>query len=156
MNNVKKLLLTAIALFGASLTSQAQLDQYVRWTYAAKRTSATEATVFIKATIDEGWHIYSQHVVSGPAPTVFTFGPSKAYKLVGKTSEPKPIKKYEKVFAANVTYFENEVVFQQKVRLKSAAATTVTGMLEYMVCNESRCIPPDEIKFSIPVKAAGK
>jgi AFG3 family protein len=108
--------------------------------------------VLIKATIDQGWHIYSQNVADGgPVKTSFTFAPSKEYTLVGKTAEPKPISKYEKVFNMNVGYFENSVVFQQKVKLKSAKAAAVKGKLEFMTCNDQKCLPPDEVEFSIPL-----
>jgi hypothetical protein len=148
---MKKVFLAVIALmitFGA----KAQIESHVRWSYAAKKISATEAVVLIKATIDKDWHIYSQTVKEGgPVRTSFTFAPSKEYTLVGKPVEPKPIIKYEKVFDMNVGYFENAVVFQQKIKLKSAKAAAVKGKLEFMTCNDSKCLPPDEVEFSIPL-----
>ena len=143
------LVLTALII---TLGAKAQVESHVRWSYAAKKISATEAVVFIKATIDQGWHIYSQTVKDGgPVKTEFTYTPSKEYALVGKTIEPKPITKYEKVFSMNVGYFENSVVFQQKIKLKSAKAAAVKGKLEFMTCNDSKCLPPDEVEFSIPL-----
>lgn len=131
---------------------KAQILNPVKWSYAAKRTSKTQAVVFIKATIDQGWHLYSQHVgEGGPVATSFTFAPSKDYTLVGKTTEPTPVTRYEKSFSMNVSYFEKSVVFQQKINLK-ANQTAVKGKLEYMVCNDKQCLPPDEVDFSIPVK----
>ncbi|MBB5397394.1 protein-disulfide reductase DsbD N-terminal domain-containing protein [Mucilaginibacter sp. AK015] len=148
---MKKVFLAVVALmitFGA----KAQIESHVRWSYAAKKTSATEAVVLIKATMDEGWHIYSQNVKEGgPVKTSFTFAPSKDYALVGKPVEPKPITRYEKVFGMNVGFFENSVIFQQKIKLKSAKATTVKGKLEFMTCNDSKCLPPDEVEFSVPL-----
>jgi thiol:disulfide interchange protein DsbD len=153
---MKKLLVIVFAVLGMAFSGKAQLEDPVKWTYGAKRLSAAEAVVFLKATMDKGWHIYSQKIPSGgPVKTTFTFNPSKTYTLSGATSEPKPIRKFEKTFGIEVSYFEGEVIFQQKIRLKSAAAT-VTGMLEYMTCNDLKCIPPEEVKFSIPVKALGK
>jgi hypothetical protein len=70
---------------------------------------------------------------------------------LAKPAEPTPITKYEKVFSMNVGYFENSVVFQQKIKLKSAKATAVKGKLEFMTCNDSKCLPPDEVEFSIPL-----
>jgi DsbC/DsbD-like thiol-disulfide interchange protein len=148
---MKKLFLAVTALL-ITIGAKAQVEAHVKWSYAAKKTSATEAVVLIKATIDQGWHIYSQNVKEGgPVKTSFTFAPSKEYTLVGKTSEPAPITKYEKVFSMNVGYFENSVVFQQKIKLKSAKASAVKGKLEFMTCNDSKCLPPDEVEFSIPL-----
>jgi len=148
---MKKLFLAITALL-ITIGAKAQVESHVKWAYAAKKTSPTEAVVLIKATIDKGWHIYSQNVKEGgPIKTSFTFNPSADFVLVGKPSEPTPVTKYEKTFGMNVGYFENSVVFQQKIKLKSAKATEVKGKLEFMTCNDSKCLPPDEVEFSIPL-----
>jgi thiol:disulfide interchange protein DsbD len=96
--------------------------------------------------------VYSQFVKDGgPVKTTITFSPSKDYTLIGKTMEPKPITRMEKVFNMEVGFFENVVIFQQKIKLK-AGQVTVNGKLEYMTCNDQKCLPPDDIDFSIPVK----
>jgi hypothetical protein len=148
---MKKVFLAIVAMV-ITAAAHAQIESPVRWSYAAKKTSATEATVYLKATIQKDWHIYSQTVKEGgPIKTSFTFTPSKDYAIVGKPTEPKPISKYEDVFKMNVGYFEKEVVFTQKVKLKSPKASAVTGKLEFMVCNNVKCLPPDEVEFSIPL-----
>lgn len=130
----------------------AQIEKPVTWSYAAKKVSKTEAVLYLKATIDDKWHIYSQNVKDGgPVKTTFAFSPSKDFALLGKTAEPKAITKYEDTFKMNVSYFEKSVVFQQKVKLNKAA-TTVKGKVEFMVCNDRQCLPPEEVAFSIPVK----
>jgi hypothetical protein len=148
---MKKLFL-AIAALVITAAAHAQIEAPVKWSYAAKKVSATEAVVYLKATIQKDWHIYSQTVKEGgPVKTAFTFKPSKEYATVGKPTEPKPLSKYEDVFKMNVGYFEKEVVFSQKIKLKSPKASAVTGKLEYMVCNNVKCLPPDEVEFSIPL-----
>lgn len=149
---MRRITLILSLLFFTSLGAFAQLEDPVTWSYVAKKTSPTEATVFIKASIEDNWHLYSQTVKpGGPSKTIFTFAKSKDYTLVGGTTEPKPISKFEKVFNMNVPYFEDQVVFQQKVKLKKGT-TTVKGKVEFMVCNDSKCLPPTEIEFSVPVK----
>jgi len=130
----------------------AQIEHPVTWSYAAKKINKNEAVVFLRATIQPGWHIYSQNVKDGgPIKTSFTFSPSKEYTLVGKTSEPTPITKYEEAFKMDVSYFEKTVTFQQKVKLKSANVNAIKGQLEFMVCNDRKCLPPDDVDFSIPL-----
>jgi len=147
-----KNLLIAVVIMATTLSVKAQIETPVKWSYAAKKTSPTEAVVFIKATIDAGWHIYSLNVKDGgPIKTSFTFAKSPEYTLVGKPTEPTAITKYEKTFSMNVSYFEKEVVFQQKVKLNSPNASVVKGKLEYMTCNDHKCLPPDDIEFSIPL-----
>lgn len=148
---MKKLLFAAFVLLGA-IKGQAQILTPVKWSYAAKKISNTEAVVFMKATIDDGWHIYSQNVKEGgPVKTEFTFPVSKEYTLNGKTSEPAPVTKFEKAFGMNVSYFEHSVIFQQKIKLKAGQAT-VKGSLEYMTCNDHQCLPPENLDFTIAVK----
>ena len=148
---MKKIIILSVLLLNVIML-KAQILTPVTWSYAAKKTSKTEATVYFKATIDEGWHVYSQTVKDGgPIKTTFTFPSSKEYTLVGKTIEPKPITKYEETFSMNVSYFEKSVVFSQKVKLSGAKAV-VKGTIEFMTCDDKQCLPPEEVTFSIPVK----
>lgn len=97
--------------------------------------------------------MYSQSVKDGgPVKTTFTFTPSKAYTLVGKTQEPTPVTRFEKTFDMEVSYFANAVIFQQKVKLTGPGPVTVTGKLEYMTCDDEKCLPPDELPFSVLIK----
>lgn len=148
---MKKALAIFVALF-LTMGAYAQIVTPVKWAYAAKKTSPNEVTVFLKATMDNGWHIYSQHVKDGgPIKTSFTFAKSKDYMLAGPVIEPKPLTRFEKSFSMDVSFFEKEVIFQQKIKLKSANVTAIKGQLEYMTCNDSKCLPPEDVNFSIPI-----
>lgn len=147
---MKNLFVFALALF-LSFSASSQILKPVKWSYAAKKTSKTEAILYLKATIEDRWHIYSQNMADGgPVKTSFSFVSSKTYKLSGKTAEPKAITKFEKSFEMNVSYFEKSVIFQQKIKLTGAKAL-VKGTLEFMVCDDQQCLPPETVEFSIPV-----
>jgi hypothetical protein len=149
---MKKMTIILLLVISVTIT-KAQILQPVKWAFGAKMISKDEAMIFLKATIDDGWHLYSQVVADGgPIKTTFTFFTSDKYSLVGTTTEPKPISRFEKVFNMNVGYFEHEVVFQQKIKLKGSGPVEVKGSLEYMTCNDQKCLPPEDINFSIPVK----
>ncbi len=146
-----KNLLFIFMLF-TGFAAQSQIHNPVKWSYAAKKVNDKEAVIFLKATMQPGWNIYSQNVADGgPVATSFKFTPSKAYVLNGKTIEPKPQTKFEKTFDMDVTYFQNSVVFQQKVKLQAKDAV-VKGVLEYMACNDKQCLPPKEVEFSVSIK----
>jgi hypothetical protein len=148
---MKKQISTLITLLLFAVVVNAQILAPVHWSYAAKKISSTEAVVFIKGTIDDGWHVYSQSVKEGgPVKTTITFTPSASYTLLGKTMEPTPITRNEKVFNMDVSFFEKSVIFQQKVKFKKGKII-VKGTLEYMTCNDKQCLPPEDIEFSIPV-----
>jgi hypothetical protein len=155
LKQLKMKKLWVVALAGALLVSAAaegQILKPVTWSYGAKRTGPKEVTLFFKATIDDGWHVYSQHVKEGgPIPTKFAFTASKDYVLEGPTIEPQPIIRMEKVFNMEVGFFVKSVIFQQKIKLMTGQ-TTVSGQLEFMTCNDMQCLPPTDTDFSIPVK----
>lgn len=132
--------------------SHAQILKPVKWSYKVKRLPNNEAMLMIKATLDEGWHIYStKQKEGGPTKTTFSFSPSPAYTLVGKLTEQTPIKEHNKVFDMEVLYFKTTVLFNQRLRLKSKAAV-VRGKVEFMACDNSQCLPPEEVTFSVPIK----
>lgn len=148
---MKKIIFFVAFLF-ASAASFGQILKPVKWSYASKRVSDKETVLFFKATINDGWHIYSQTVPeNGPQPTIFSFNTSKSYQLNGKVLAAKPVVKHDATFNMDVGYYKNSVVFQQKIKL-AENAPTVKGTLTYMVCNDLQCLPPEEVSFSIPVK----
>ena len=53
-----------------SVVSSAQIFTPVEWEFSQKQLSDTEIELQFKANIDEGWHLYSQHIADdGPVPT---------------------------------------------------------------------------------------
>lgn len=145
-------IITMIVFVSLWSNTTAQILHPVHWSYAAKRTSKNEAVIYIKATIDAGWHIYSVNQKDGgPIKTSFEFMPSKSYRLNGGVTEPMPLSRFEKAFDMDVLFFEEAVVFQQKITIKSATSL-VRGKVAFMTCNDQRCLPPEEIAFSIHIK----
>jgi thiol:disulfide interchange protein len=130
--------------------------QYVTWTYSQKKISADEFELSFKAKIEPTWHLYSQIESIGetvPLPTIFEFDKSKDYKLIGKTSEPKPIEHAEPVFDnAVMRYFENTATFKQKIKALTDKPFVVKGIIDGMACNETQCqkfSPTPEFSFKI-------
>ena len=150
---MKKLGLLLVAVVMTMSAAVAQIQSPVKWQVASKKINDKEAVVLIKATIQNGWHIYGQNVPDGgPIPSSFAFKPSKGFTLNGKPVENVKVKtKYEDVFKMNVPYFTNEVVFQQKVKLNSQQ-TTISGTVEFMACDKTQCLPPDEYNFTVAIK----
>ncbi|MDQ1090426.1 protein-disulfide reductase DsbD [Siphonobacter sp. SORGH_AS_1065] len=132
---------------------QAQLFNPVTWDFKAKATSPTEAVLTFQAKISRHWHIYSQHLADGgPVATSFVFNPSKEYTLVGKVDEKSNVVKgFDKTFQMDISWFENQALFTQKIKLTGNKAT-VSGKLEFMACDDERCLPPEEVAFDIPVQ----
>jgi len=131
----------------------AQILNPVKWKYVATTLNDKEVLLEIRARIDKGWHLYSQFIEQGgPVPTLFKFMPSGAYKLIGKVTEsPKPMQAFDPNFKINIAWHENGVTFSQKIELMESVAL-IKGSVEFMVCNDSQCLPPTEQNFNFTVR----
>lgn len=148
----RKVMFIFILVLLAGYGLKAQILIPVKWSYAAKRTGANTATLFLKAEMQQGWHIYSvNQAEGGPVKTSFSFKPDKGYELVGTVTEPKPLNAMDDNFGIIVSSFERSVTFLQEIKL-SQPAVTINGILEFMACNANQCLPPERLEFSIPVK----
>ena len=148
MKKLLSLLLTLIIY----TTSQAQILDPVKWSFSSKKVNDKEADLLITAKIEPGWHVYSQFIEEGgPVPTSFKFKSSPDFAVSGKISEtPKAVSAFDKNFDMQIAWHQDQVVFKQRIKVNKPK-TTVSGTLEFMVCDDERCLPPAEVDFSIPV-----
>ncbi|SDD55987.1 Disulphide bond corrector protein DsbC [Dyadobacter soli] len=146
-----KTFIIALAALVLGAAANAQILKPVKWKYTVQKVSATEAVVSISANIDKGWHIYGLTVPNdGPVKTTVTFDFDKASFPVGKIIAPKPLNHFEETFNTTVSYYEKSVTFQQKFRI-TPKSKAIRGSIEYMVCNNLQCLPPDTAEFEIPI-----
>lgn len=107
--------------------------------------------LMMQAEIAEGWHLYSQHIDDGigPVPTAFEFTENGAVKILGETEEPESIRAYDPNFEGELNFFKDQVTFSQKI--KANESTTLEGVVTYMICNDTMCLPPKDVKFTISI-----
>lgn len=135
--------------------SQAQILSPVKWSWKAEQLKDDEYNLVFTANIDKGWHLYSQFIgEGGPVPTSFVFEKNSDVQIVGKVAEAgnKVTEGMDDMFGINVKKFDERVVFTQKVKVLKN--TTLKGSVEYMVCDDSRCLPPDAKEFDFALIAA--
>jgi thiol:disulfide interchange protein DsbD len=146
------ILLFLLLLWG---NSQAQILEPVKWHFSSEHQEVNQVLLRFTATIEPGWHLYSQEVPeNGPIPTTFTFNKSDAYKPEGRVSEPRPYEEFDESFGMDIKFFKDEVVFTQIVHLKTDDPVIISGSVEFMVCDDSRCLPPTTVDFSFPLNGA--
>ncbi|GAA4960144.1 protein-disulfide reductase DsbD domain-containing protein [Algibacter aquimarinus] len=134
-------IITSLIIF-FSIFSFSQIITPVKWDTSIEKKSKNEYDIVFTAEVDDGWHLYSQHLSEGgPLPTVFKFIPSTNYKCEGKPSEEKGKEVYEEVFEMNVKYFENKAVFKQRIKTNTNKPLKIEGEISYMSCNTEKCIP---------------
>jgi thiol:disulfide interchange protein DsbD len=150
---MKKIISVAVSLL-IWVAVSAQVKNPVQWAFSSKKISADRYEVHLTATIEKGWHIYSQTTPDGgPVPTSIEYLKNPLFTLDGTTKEVGKMEQHnEPLFGVDVKQFSNKVDFVQVVKLKSKAKTVLNGSIEFMTCNDHECLPPKAIKFSIPVK----
>jgi len=124
----------------------AQIYDPVTFTTSVEKLSENEYQLISTASIEEGWHLYSQSVPEdGPIATTFTYDNTNGgFTLEGVTVEEKGHTVDDPVFKMVITYFEESAVFKQKVKVEKGEQT-IHGVVEFMVCDDQRCLPPTEV-----------
>ena len=139
--------------------SQAQILDPVDWKFDSKKINDTEFELIFTAYMDEHWAIYSQFKDSddGPLPTEFIFEENDGYELINGVVEDELNKatKYDSVFEMVVTKFYNEARFSQRIKLMSDNAT-ITGVINYMTCDDEQCIFKPDNPFLFQISASGE
>lgn len=142
-----KHLIFLLSLFTTTL-GYTQIFEPVKWSTSVEKTSETEYKLISKASIKSGWHLYSQDVPEdGPIPTTFTYDDSNgAFKIVGNTTEEKGHTINDPIFEMQIKYFEKNATFEQKIEVLGDE-TTITAFVEFMVCDDEKCLPPTEVEL---------
>lgn len=148
---MKNLLILFFALF--TLSVSAQRKDPVSWKYESKKLVNNSYQIIITATVQAPWHIYSQNTGEGPVPTKFEFKKNPLVTLDGNVAEKGNLQKnYDPNFKSEVKYYANSVQFIQTIKLKAKVKTSVSGTVEYMVCNDEQCLPPSKKSFTVAVQ----
>ena len=150
---MRKFLFTCL-FFGLGILAKAQIQNPVQWTFSAKKINATTYEIHMSAAIAGKWHMYSQTTPEGgPLPTTIEFSKNPLVTLEGTAKEVGKLQqKHEPLFGVDVKQYGSKLDFVQTVKLKSPVKTTVAGTIEFMVCDDTQCLPPSTQKFSIPLK----
>lgn len=141
----KAIALVAALLIGSVATFAQAPEATAKWSVSGKAVSDNVFELTFKASIEDGWHIYTiDHAYN---PIVIEFAESPEYSLEGtlnQVTEPTEFKG-EKVFFDSVT-------ITQLVRLTGSEAT-VTGEVSWSGCNDQFCAAPETWEFSVPLVA---
>jgi thiol:disulfide interchange protein DsbD len=138
-----------------SLQGFSQIYDPVEWSASVGKVSEAENEYLLifSAEIEAGWHLYAQDVPEdGPIPTTFSYEKNDNFELSGETEEEEGITVDDPVFGMRIKYFEDEATFQQRIILLEESAT-ITASVQFMVCDDERCLPPTLEEFTLNVPA---
>ncbi|MDR2423870.1 MAG: DUF255 domain-containing protein [Prevotellaceae bacterium] len=128
-------------------------QEFVKWTFENHKLQGNEFELSFKASISEGYYMYSMDKTEGPLPLQFDFVDGN-YELLGNMSANcKSKEKFDEGFGINVKYYDGEVVFKQKI--KASGKTTISGTVSYQACSDQQCVPGNaDFSFSVEGDAA--
>ena len=140
---MKKILAVVLLIFSMQVLF-AQVLEPVKWNGKIEKISDTEYNLIYEATIEDHWHLYSQNLPEGGAiPTEFIYNEnvvSKDFELIGKATESESTTKFDKVFEMEMTYFDYEATFTQKIKVLNPELTTIEVEVSYQACDDAKCI----------------
>lgn len=149
-----------IFLLWTCISVPAQILNPAKWKFSVQPVKDDEYEFVAHCTIEPGWHLYSTREINGdgPIPTSFRFESSPYYQLKGNLNESRPIIKKEPVFDnIELAFFENKATFRQRIKILQPASHIVfKGEVEFMLCNETQCLPPDVEEFTLIISYSGQ
>ena len=147
---MKKLIIffTALTFF-----SSAQIFEPVKWDFSQKQISENKIELTFKATIDDGWYVYSQDAGDGPVSTEFTFiNQGENYAVSNDwVQEGVPIEEFDPNFDAVLKYFKKEALFTVDIQVMSTDDFVLKGDVYFMTCDSTQCLPPEALEFSFEI-----
>ncbi len=151
---MKKMLSLFVVLFSV-FALQAQIVDPVKWTGAVEKISDTEYNLIYKATIEDHWHLYSQHLPEGGAlPTELLYDETqvgKTFKISSeKAAESKTVVLFDKVFEMDMTFFDHEATLAQRIKLLDSSVSLIKGKISYQSCDDEKCLfDEQELVFNL-------
>jgi len=145
-----KLLKHILAFLPSLLISVGIQAQHVSWKASSTPAGEGVCAITLTAEIPDGWHIYDfGPYQNGPNPTVITCSLPEGASFEGDVIPSVPPVRYDDtLFGMEIGYWEGEVSFTRMVRCGEAAGSARITV-EWMACNDSNCVPPDDVEFDV-------
>ncbi len=121
----------------------------VSWDTEWEEIGNAQYRLIFNATIEEGWHIFSQYSPEGGSqPAFFEFLETDVYKRIGPVIEPTPEAYYNDVFEVTEQIFKDKVRFEQVVEIYDLSKP-IEITLYYQVCKELCISASEDFTFQI-------
>ncbi len=144
---------TFLALILVAMTigiTSGQIYDPVKWSSSFEHLGGDDFVLIHKATIEDGWSVYSQFLESdeGPVATTLNHDAGTHYELVGEAEESGDKKEgFDEIFEMNVTKFFHTVTLRQQIKLLEAG--NISGYINFMCCDDTKCLPPSDYEFTL-------
>jgi thiol:disulfide interchange protein DsbD len=134
---------------GGIVAEQEETDgiyEPIVWSFDFKENENGSVTLKAHAELDEGWHLYATKLDSedGPIPTSFIL--DSGMVALGELQESETHTAFDPNFQLDIAFHEQGADFSWDIQPNSNGVAS--GVVEFMVCDNERCLPPEVVKFS--------
>lgn len=158
MLRIKSVFLLLVSYLAISSQVTGQIFDPVEWEFTTYKTAENEYDLVFKAEIEDCWHIYSQVLDGdeGPLPLWFSFEENTTIEFVDGVieCENQMLTEYDPNFAMDLNFYEGTTTFHQHVKVVDPGADTIKGFVSFMVCDPSKCLPPEDLDFEFSLASA--
>ena len=117
-----------------------------------------EAEVVVTATVEKGWHLYTQYPcdLCFFTPTTIEFDPSPFFDKEGLTSEPETEEHTDEFGELWVQFKSSPVEFRQKIVKHGTEDFDISLYITYQTCNDKMCVQENaQLKITCPGSDCG-
>jgi thiol:disulfide interchange protein len=137
---------------------QGKILNPVKWRFEIEKISGSDYKLKYIASVDKGWTVYSIYTSDdGPVPTSVNYDDKSGIELVGKAIEFGAKKEgMDPLFDVNVIKFtaDKPYVIEQKIKVTNAAKPII-GYINFMACDNEKCLPPTDAEFTFRIPPDG-
>lgn len=147
-SNFIKFFLSFALIVIIGFATSAQIVSPVKWKIDLEKMGDSIGYIVLKATIEDGWHLYSNDLPEGgPIPTTVEWENLYNVKVVGNLEvSPKPHEEISQIFMLKLGFWNKRAVLKQKVEF-NGEDYKIEGYVTYMACNDGTCQPPQKETF---------
>ncbi len=122
-----------------------ELVEPVKWTSNLEKVSDSEYNLVFKATIEDQWHLYSQHNPAGASLPIefYSEQADSLFTFEGKALESPTEKAYNETFKKEEIFFSHNAMLKQRIKLLKDDVNEIEVTVYGQACKES-CIQLQE------------
>ncbi|MDE7450544.1 MAG: thiol:disulfide interchange protein, partial [Alistipes sp.] len=153
MSRIIRFLLALVAMWPLGGLSA----QQVAWSTSVEPLGGDTCRIVLEAAVPASYHLYDMgpYEAGGPNATAIRFLPADGVRYIGSVQQlSAPQRHYDAMFGMEIGTFSGRARFAQQVIL-SVPEAEVRAEVEWMICNDNTCMPPEDTVLTVPVGRKG-
>ncbi len=133
----------------------AQIKDPVKFKYAVNPAGDNLYEAVLTATMESGWHIYSQDLPPDSGiPTEMNISGENIVPVGGTVEVGKKHDEFSEAFGTQIVYYSNSAQFKRKFKLKDPSKPgNVIAEITYQTCDDRVCLAPNTLEFEQKIEA---